>query len=89
VQLEVRGAETQLAVLVVDDGVGFDPTAEHDGFGLAGMRERVELAGGELQIESRPGRGTRVMASLPLRRSPGSGLDQAAGEGAADQLGAG
>jgi signal transduction histidine kinase len=89
VQLDVRAGESQLAVLVVDDGAGFDPTAERDGFGLAGMRERVELAGGELQIESRPGRGTRVMASLPLAATPGSGLDQAAGEGAADQLGAG
>ena len=39
-------------MLVSDDGKGFDPPSDASGFGLAGMRERVELAGGELQIES-------------------------------------
>ena len=84
-QLQVRGNEDRLAVLVSDEGDGFDPTAESSGFGLAGMRERIELAGGELQIESRPGAGARVVASVPLApRSAGSGLDEAAGERALD-----
>jgi signal transduction histidine kinase len=78
-QLQVRDAGDRLALLVSDDGTGFDPTADSSGFGLAGMRERVELAGGELQIESRQGAGTRVLASIPLARR-GSGLDEAAGE---------
>jgi two-component system, NarL family, sensor histidine kinase DevS len=64
--LQVRCAEDRIDLLVSDDGQGFDPAAESDGFGLAGMRERVELAGGELQIESRPGAGARVMASVPF-----------------------
>ena len=83
--LQVHRAAGRIELLVSDDGEGFDPAGETDGFGLAGMRERVELVGGELQIESKPGGGTRVMASVPC----GSGLDQAAGERAADQLGAG
>lgn len=83
--LQAHRAADRIELLVSDDGDGFDPAGETDGFGLAGMRERVELAGGELQIESKPGGGTRVMASVPL----GSGLDQAAGERAADQLGTG
>jgi signal transduction histidine kinase len=87
VQLRVAAAGDDLEVLVADDGAGFDSGAENDGFGLAGMRERVELTGGELQIESRPGDGTRVRASMPL--AGGSDLDEAPGEGAADQLGAG
>jgi signal transduction histidine kinase len=80
--LRVAGRGDQLELVVADDGAGFDPGAESDGYGLAGMRERVELAGGDLRIESRPGTGTRVLAALPL--PGGSGLDQAAGERAAD-----
>jgi len=84
-QLQVRSAEDRLAVLVSDDGKGFDPAGDTSGFGLAGMRERIELAGGELQIESREGAGTRILASVPLApASAGSGLDQAAGERALD-----
>jgi signal transduction histidine kinase len=84
VQLQIRSGEGRLDLLVSDDGRGFDPAGEHSGFGLAGMRERVELAGGELRIESKPGSGTRVMASVPLAVTGGSGLDQAAGERAAN-----
>jgi len=55
---------------VRDDGQGFDPlTADamtRDGrFGLMTMRERVEMLGGSLQIDSSPGRGTRLRATLP------------------------
>ena len=67
----VELTETAEAVVleVYDDGVGFDPTAEQQGgldhFGLAGMRERVELAGGTWTVWSRPGAGTVLTASLP------------------------
>jgi two-component system, NarL family, sensor histidine kinase DevS len=84
VTLQVTTGEGRLEVLIVDDGQGFDPTAERDGFGLAGMRERVELVGGELQVESNSGAGTRVMASVPVAGPTGSGLDEAAGERAAN-----
>ncbi len=84
VELRIQGGEGRLDVLVSDDGRGFDSAGRHGGFGLSGMRERVELVGGELQIESRPGSGTRVMASVPLAAASGSGLDQAPGERAAN-----
>jgi signal transduction histidine kinase len=75
-ELRISIGEDELDVLVADDGRGFDPTREYSGFGLMGMRERVELAGGELQIESKPGGpGTKVMASLPLIAPSSSGLD--------------
>jgi hypothetical protein len=48
-----------------DDGHGFDPRAPVDGFGLTGMRERVTLLHGELEIASSAG-GTRVTAALPV-----------------------
>jgi signal transduction histidine kinase len=76
-ELRIRSGDDRLEVLVADDGQGFDPTDDSSGFGLAGMRERAELVGGELQIESKPGDGTRVMASLPLIAASDSGLDQA------------
>jgi signal transduction histidine kinase len=51
-------------VEIADDGVGFDSGEHTSGFGLAGMRERVYLAGGALQIQSGQN-GTLVRASLP------------------------
>lgn len=55
-----------LLLRVVDDGAGFDFQESHEGIGLLGMRERVISAGGEFNIESAPGSGTKVMARLPL-----------------------
>jgi signal transduction histidine kinase len=53
---------------VADDGQGFDRQAPMAGrHGLRGMRYRVEAAGGEFEVDSAPGRGTRVMARIPLR----------------------
>jgi len=74
----------RLDMFVSDDGCGFDPDAERRGFGLIGMRERAELAGGQLQIESKPGSGTRMTASIPCAAEAGSDLDQPAGERAAN-----
>jgi two-component system, NarL family, sensor histidine kinase DevS len=54
-------------VEVRDDGRGFDPATPADGFGLLGMRERVTLAGGDLDVTSQPGE-TLVRATLPARR---------------------
>jgi two-component system, NarL family, sensor histidine kinase DevS len=54
-----------IVLSVSDDGGGFDPDDAHGGFGLVGMRERVALAGGRLEISSEPGRGTTLQAELP------------------------
>jgi PAS domain S-box-containing protein len=48
-----------------DDGDGFKAKDRHDGFGLAGMRERVEQMGGELEIASSRGKGTKITVLLP------------------------
>ena len=55
---------------VSDDGVGFDPDDRREGFGMLGMRERVALAGGSLEVASQPGAGTTVRARLPARHRP-------------------
>jgi len=49
-----------------DDGDGFTAKEAHDGFGLAGMRERVEEMGGRLKVMSARGKGTKVAVVLPL-----------------------
>lgn len=55
-----------LNVMVVDDGCGPDDSTLASGHGLAGMRERVGLYGGELTTASRPGGGFEVRATLPV-----------------------
>ncbi|MEZ3160596.1 sensor histidine kinase [Microbacterium sp. BWT-B31] len=59
-----------VTLTVADDGRGFDPAAPAAGFGLDGMRERVALAGGALEVSSRPGRGTTVRVVLPGAAAP-------------------
>src|SRR5205809_680471 len=54
-----------------DDGDGFKVKERHDGFGLAGMRERVEQMGGTLKISSARGKGTNVLVTLPYTRNDG------------------
>ncbi|HWD79242.1 MAG TPA: sensor histidine kinase [Kribbella sp.] len=48
-----------------DDGSGFTPGSESGGFGLQAMRGRVEESGGSVEVESTPGRGTRVQVLIP------------------------
>lgn len=62
----VEASDGTLQVLVEDEGAGFDASAVRTGAGLGGMRERVTILGGELEIVSAPGGGTRVSAQLPL-----------------------
>lgn len=57
-----------VALRVTDDGTGFDPDAATEGFGLDGMRSRLALVGGSLDISSSPA-GTVLTATLPLRVS--------------------
>jgi signal transduction histidine kinase len=71
VRVEVRLDGARIYIDVTDDGRGFEPAAPRaGGFGLKGMRERVTVAGGELELESSPS-GTTVSAWLPLSQ-PGT-----------------
>jgi signal transduction histidine kinase len=61
----------QLQLEIADDGIGFDTTLAHPGhFGLVGLREQAQLIGALLDIDSAPGRGTRLR--LTLRTAPES-----------------
>ncbi len=62
----------ELVLLVEDDGAGFNTSLERTpgaegGYGLFGMEERALLLGGSLQVDSTPGWGTRIRASVPCR----------------------
>jgi signal transduction histidine kinase len=71
IEVTLREVDGIVEVLVEDDGKGFDPASTESGFGLIGMRERTELAGGALHVVSSPGAGTRVVARLPAgQRAP-------------------
>jgi signal transduction histidine kinase len=57
-----------VAAVIEDDGRGFDQGATRDGgIGLIGMRERMALLDGRLDVESTPGAGTTILAEIPLR----------------------
>jgi PAS domain S-box-containing protein len=64
--VDVHGAGEQLLLDVRDDGVGFDPSMIPSGhYGIAGMRERAQRAGGTLSLDSQPGRGVHLRLQLP------------------------
>jgi len=79
VSLGVRDGALELSVQ--DDGCGFDPevSPQPGSFGLVGMGERARLAGGVLELSTRPGAGTRVSVRLPLVEL--AGVAAAAAEG--------
>ena len=94
--------DDRVRITVADDGAGFDPVEVWDpgrprvGLGLLGLRERVRLMGGQLDIDSAPGRGTRSTIVVPRggtgQRSPAPGpytMDDPAAAGRAPAAAAG
>jgi signal transduction histidine kinase len=69
VDVSVQSTNGELRIAVADDGRGFDPGVPRSGFGLVGMRERIDLAGGRLAIGPNDP-GTRVEAVLPAHMRP-------------------
>jgi signal transduction histidine kinase len=70
VRVRVTDVEDTVEIVLHDDGRGFDADGEIHGFGLIGMRERVALVHGTLDVETAPGEGTTLRARIPaLRRA--------------------
>jgi two-component system, NarL family, sensor histidine kinase DevS len=68
VSVSVVRRESGVAAVIEDDGAGFDErTVRAEGIGLIGMRERLALLDGRLEVESRPGAGTTIVAEVPLQ----------------------
>ncbi len=78
IRVTLRAEPDALRLVIEDDGVGFDPEAvsqrvkrgEH--LGLLGMTERVRNAGGTIELDSRPGAGSRLEVTVPFAK-PGAG----------------
>ncbi|MDQ6732392.1 MAG: GAF domain-containing sensor histidine kinase [Actinomycetota bacterium] len=81
VRVTVAAQNGEVTVEVQDDGVGFDIDARASGFGVAGMRERVYLAGGVFLIKS-SGQGTLLRARLAAHQPAGAAYPSAADQGA-------
>jgi len=66
--------DRQLVLVIGDDGRGFDPAETHErpgsgGLGLVNMRERANLIGATIQIDSAPGHGTAISVRVPIHGS--------------------
>jgi PAS domain S-box-containing protein len=66
VEIHLECGADGVVLEIIDDGAGFDPSSDFPGhLGLHSMRERAELLGGTLDVESRPGRGTSIVTRIP------------------------
>jgi signal transduction histidine kinase len=66
IAIAIQPADGELRFSVRDDGVGFDPARTGQGSGLAGIRDRLAVFGGDATVESSPGRGTVVRGRVPV-----------------------
>ncbi len=85
VWVNLKPLENQLALLEIrDDGVGFDVAAVNSAYdqrgslGMVNLRERTELVNGVLDLQSAPGKGTRVQVFIPLTQEAADRLHHAA-----------
>jgi signal transduction histidine kinase len=72
VSVSLAAVDGHVRLLIRDDGVGFDPgkatgLVAQGHFGLINMRERVEMVGGKLRVDSSPGRGTTIAVEMNRR----------------------
>jgi signal transduction histidine kinase len=74
VKVGIAAQNSEVVITVEDDGVGFDtsklglPSGTKGGFGLFNIRERLEYMGGRLEIDSAPGKGTRIIITAPVKK---------------------
>ncbi len=71
VQVRLAYAGPMTTLTVADDGVGFDPSAPGEGYGIDGLRARAVEVGGTLELASAPGAGTDLIVTLPLPAADG------------------
>jgi signal transduction histidine kinase len=70
-EVRLKQVADRLEIVVQDWGIGFDPAqVEKNRLGLKGIRQRARLLGGRAEVESQPGKGTRLVVHLPLADIP-------------------
>jgi signal transduction histidine kinase len=65
VSIVLTRRDSSVSAVIEDDGRGFTAGSDGDGLGLLGMRERIALVGGRLEVESSPGSGTTLSVEVP------------------------
>ncbi|MBW4491421.1 MAG: sensor histidine kinase [Trichocoleus desertorum ATA4-8-CV12] len=70
VNIQLSTTAIDVNLVIEDNGQGFDPNQQSNGFGLQGMRERVAAISGTLQLETKPEGGCRIIVKLPLQNHP-------------------
>jgi len=70
-EVALKGSDDAIFLVIEDKGAGFNPVEVRDkpGLGLSSMRERVQLVGGHVKVDTEPGRGTSIHVSIPLKRT--------------------
>jgi signal transduction histidine kinase len=68
VSISLRKKDNRIALVIEDNGIGFDMESVKNGFGLGSMRERAEFSVGSFDIESVKGKGTVIRASWPIEQ---------------------
>ena len=77
VVIDLTSTETEITIAVADDGIGFDPEKiAQNHHGIRGMRERARIFGGELTVSSGLGRGTKIIAHIPVINSLNAARDE-------------
>jgi signal transduction histidine kinase len=70
IQIEFLSEPAQFQIIIADNGTGFDlASPQADGNGLKNMRQRLATIGGQFEISSRPGWGTKIKMTIPLRKN--------------------
>lgn len=64
--VQITRTEGQLALLVEDDGIGFDPATVQKGMGTGNIANRIQFLRGELNIQTAPGKGASTLVTIPL-----------------------
>jgi signal transduction histidine kinase len=76
VKVSIRRIRQQISVSVEDDGKGFEHSelSSSSGFGIFSIRERLEQLAGHIEIESEPGRGSKITMTAPIKRDKIAGV---------------
>jgi len=87
--VEISGIADEIQLVVRDAGVGFDveEAQKNRGLGLVSMQERVHLVQGRFSVESEPGKGTKILAVVPMVVENGSPAEESGSQEAANMTG--
>jgi signal transduction histidine kinase len=72
IRIDIEFSSRGLGIVIDDDGAGFDPRSANAGCGLSNMRNRMKAIGGDLQLESQAGKGTRIRIDVPISGARGA-----------------